>query len=47
VPGPKEQPHPLSAADRASLEINLEKFLPPPDPTQDPLWQDLLADAQR
>jgi len=47
VPGPTGQPHPLSAADRASLVINLEKFLTPPDPTRDLLWQDLMTDAQR
>jgi len=47
VPGPVGQPHPLSAADRASLVINLEKFLTPPDPTKDPLWRDLMTDARR
>ncbi len=46
VPGPTGQLHPLNDADRASLVINLEQFLTPPDPTKDPLWQDLLTDAQ-
>jgi hypothetical protein len=39
-------PHPLSPADRASLAAALTKYIAGTLPRANPLYDDLLADAQ-